>query len=325
MIYENNAFVGSGILYIDTLAADGSKTGELDVGNTDNFVIEAPKLTTKEMLSSRTENYGQIIAKAVTSAPQQAKFTIRDIRRKNLMYALLGVDNDLTQASGAVTGEPVMAALWKYMKLSKRNLKQSPAPVVLSSEKTLTANDIAFTATGKIIASTVGDFLVAGFAAGQKILITDTAHNNGVKTIATVAQHDITVLETVTDEAAGSATVTVQYTEGTDYEIDYVVGRIIALATGSIADLEALNISYDVNVLTAYQIKANAMTQRDVFIRFVGVNIVDKKPIEIVIHKLVLQPTANVDWIAADFAKLDLSGDIMSTPDGTWDVIKGAE
>ncbi|MBF0568277.1 MAG: hypothetical protein HQK95_05355 [Nitrospirae bacterium] len=325
MDYVSNAFVGSGILYIDALTADGGKTGELDVGNTDNFVVEAPKLATKEMLSSRAANYGQIVAKAVTSAPQQAKFTLRDIRRKNLMLALFGVDSDLTQAAGSVTDESVMAALGKYMKMGNRNVKQSPAPVVLSADKILTATDISFTATGKTIGISSEDFVTAGFAAGQKILISDTASNNGVKTIATVAQHAITVAETLVNETAGSATLTVQYTEGTDYEVDYTVGRIIALATGRIAEAEALKVTYETDVSSSYQIKANAMTQRDVFVRFVGVNIVDKKPVEIVIHRLVLQPTANVDWVATDFAKLDMAGDIMSTPDGTWDVIKGAE
>ncbi|KWT77352.1 hypothetical protein [Candidatus Magnetominusculus xianensis] len=323
MTYNQNAFFGSGILYIDTLAADGTRTGELHVGNTEVFQIEAAKSNKKELKSSMPGNFGQTLASVVIDTSQGVKFTLRDIKRKNLVLALFGEDSDIAQTAATVTDEAVVAAIGKYKKLEKRSLKQSPAPVVLSGDKTVTAADISFTAATKTIASAGGDFLSAGFAAGQKILISDTVDNNGVKTIATVAQHTITVTETLTDEAAGSAALTVQYTANTDYEIDYAVGRIIALETGGITETETLTISYQADDYSAYKVKANTMTQRDVFIRFVGVNIVDKKPVEVVVYKVTLEPTAALDWLANDYAKLDMSGQIMVTPEGTWEVIMG--
>lgn len=50
------------------------------------------------------------------------------------------------------------------------------------------------------------------------------------------------------DLKEGSVTVTgngTTYSEGTDYEIDYKAGELKALSSGSIADGETLDVSYD--------------------------------------------------------------------------------
>lgn len=75
-----------------------------------------------------------------------------------------------------------------------------------------TASTISFeenTPLADTITDSAKGFLDAGFVAGMRIAITDTANNNKTVTIATVTDETITILisEDLTDEAEGSATL----------------------------------------------------------------------------------------------------------------------
>lgn len=88
--------------------------------------------------------------------------------------------------------------------------------------------DISFDSTGKIISRAAGNFITNGYQAGQRITISGSANNNGVKTIASVTSNTaLVVTETVTTEAAG-ATVIISSTPEIPEQyhenlIDYVI------------------------------------------------------------------------------------------------------
>jgi hypothetical protein len=75
-------------------------------------------------------------------------------------------------------------------------------------------NNISFNATTKTISKTDGGFLSAGstseletFEADDQITISNTTSNNGIKTISSVTDTSITVVESLVDENNTSATI----------------------------------------------------------------------------------------------------------------------
>jgi hypothetical protein len=129
-MYSAGAFIGKGILYIDVFTSIGQKTGELDVGNAIKFEIDAPKIEKKELISKRTESYGQTIATVPVKQTQGLKFTLTDIVRKNLALAMFGEDADVTVNAGSVTDETITAKSGKYVALANRMIKTTPAATV---------------------------------------------------------------------------------------------------------------------------------------------------------------------------------------------------
>jgi hypothetical protein len=243
-------FIGSGDLYIARYE-DGVLMGELEVGDADSFVINAPKVEKKELKSKQRADYGRVIASVVIGITQDVKFTLMDINRENLRLALFGADAAETQAEGSVTGEVLKTWQDRWAKLAKRSIKTTPAPTV-----------------------------------------------------------------TATDQSA-------TFAENTDYVLDTETGRVKTLSTGDIDDGANVYVNYSHTALSGgFRVRANTETQTDVFIRLVGTNLNTKKPFEVVIWKLTLEPSASLEWLTNDFAKLELSGQIISTPNGMWDYLE---
>ncbi|MBI3887537.1 hypothetical protein HY310_00525, partial [Candidatus Microgenomates bacterium] len=76
-----------------------------------------------------------------------------------------------------------------------------------SNAATETATTISFTASTKTIADSGNGFVTANFRAGDSVIVTGSASNDGTYTIVSVAAGAIVVAETLVDESAG-ATVT---------------------------------------------------------------------------------------------------------------------
>lgn len=78
---------------------------------------------------------------------------------------------------------------------------------------TINRSDISFEAATKHIHTAAGDFVASGFVDGGQITVTGSASNNTTFTIVTVSSAtQMTVSETVTEEAAG-ASVTITGTD----------------------------------------------------------------------------------------------------------------
>lgn len=115
----------------------------------------------------------------------------------------------------------------------------------------------------------------------------------------------------LTKRAVASGTVVVgAYTEGTDYEIDYTVGRIKALSTGSIAENEALSVTYDCNQYDYTQVSMVAQTEIEGAIRFVSDNPVGPA-MELILWKVSLTPAGETAFIGDDWSTLEFNGEIL--------------
>lgn len=110
---------------------------------------------------------------------------------------------------------------------------------------------------------------------------------------------------------------TITYVNGTDYEIDYDAGRILALESGAIANGN-VKVDYSYDAYTGYKVDANKQQVIEAEIRFIGRDIAMARNVEVVVYKASTQPSSEVDLLSTDFIKLGFTGDILSTASGTW-------
>lgn len=130
-MYTPEGGIYAGNLLLDVLDANGAQTGEYDVGNTKNFTVDPMKITEKQKIGKRLENYGSLVESAILDKPQSLKFTLDDIYKKNLAMAMFGSDAVVNVGAGAVTDELIVARLDKEVKLSKLKLDPATPPVVV--------------------------------------------------------------------------------------------------------------------------------------------------------------------------------------------------
>lgn len=110
---------------------------------------------------------------------------------------------------------------------------------------------------------------------------------------------------------------TTTYVEGTDYEVDYAAGRLVALETGTIVNGD-IKVDYSYDSYTGYVVAANKKQIIEASLRFVGKDIAQGRDVDLTIYKVSIQPAGEIDLLATDFIKLDFTGDILATSDGTW-------
>lgn len=114
----------------------------------------------------------------------------------------------------------------------------------------------------------------------------------------------------VTNSAASTT-----YVEGTDYIVNRTLGWIKALTGGAIADAASLKVTVDYDAITGTEIKG--ATSADVRARFKldGVNQVDKAPVIVSVHEVVIAADSALDFLADDFNTVSMPGR-MKTPTG---------
>ncbi len=69
---------------------------------------------------------------------------------------------------------------------------------------------------------------------------------------------------------ADAVTTTTTYVEGTDYEVDYKVGRILAISTGNIANASQIKVTADCDAVKYPQISGGNTPRIEGYLRFVG-------------------------------------------------------
>lgn len=156
---------------------------------------------------------------------------------------------------------------------------------------------------------------------------TQTAGNNTSTPESVTAHHDKWTklsnrnLDPATPPVVKDATDTTTYVEGTDYEIDYQVGRIKVLATGSIADGDTLHVgSTWLAISNGFKVQGNKVSKIECFIRLIGQDQANDRDCEVIVQKAQVEPSGDINWLTEDFAQLEFSGKILATNDGTWDV-----
>lgn len=105
------------------------------------------------------------------------------------------------------------------------------------------------------------------------------------------------------------------FTEGTDYEINYRLGMIRALAGGAITDGMSLLVDYDSGAVAGTRIAGGSESQISARILLDGKNLVNGQSVHLEIHQSTLRPDGDIDLNSSEFITTTLTGN-MITPAG---------
>jgi len=106
----------------------------------------------------------------------------------------------------------------------------------------------------------------------------------------------------------------VTYVEGTDYTVNYALGMIQPLSTGSMTNAESLHVDYANAAYSGFATVAATTTEVVAYILIDGVNKADSENVEIEIDEAHLTPSSAVDFMSDKFSELDLSGFMVTQP-----------
>ncbi|MCU7839780.1 MAG: hypothetical protein KZQ94_10440 [Candidatus Thiodiazotropha sp. (ex Troendleina suluensis)] len=148
------------------------------------------------------------------------------------------------------------------------------------------------------------------------------------ESIASVSAENVTVVldrwvdlanrklnTTLPADAVQDVTDTTTYVEGTDYEINYELGMIRALSTGSITDAEVLHVDYDKAAATGKSITAGTQSQINARLRIDGINKATLELVHTEIFQVTLRPDGDIPLKSAEFITTSLTGELI-TPEG---------
>jgi hypothetical protein len=131
-------------------------------------------------------------------------------------------------------------------------------------------------------------------------------------TFARLSKRNMTAGSVVVTDAA---TDLVTYVEGTDYTVNYAVGMIKPLSTGSIVNAASLHVDFANAAYEGFETVAATMTDVVGYFLIDGVNNADGENVEIEIDEAHLTPSSPVDFMTDKFSELELSGFMVTQPD----------
>lgn len=247
--YTNEAYMGAGDLFIARYDANGDLGPSYQVGNTEDFVINAPDIDKAERNGKMRQNWGNVVHTLVKSVKQGLSFTLTDINRRNLALAMFGTDTTLTQTGGSDgSAIDVTAKLGAWVAMGKYKLDPDNAPVVKDDTDTTT------------------------------------------------------------------------YVEGTDYEIDYQAGSLMAIDGGSISADDTLHVTRTWLAYTGFKIAGHANTEVNVKLELLTQNKAGGSAEgKLTVYKATLEPSGDMAWLSEDYIDLAFSGEINTVTAGTYD------
>ncbi len=292
-------FLGSGDMYMDRLADDGSSTGYILAGNSTQFAIEE-ETETKERISTGRDTYGQALDTASIKKPAKISITLDEINKENLAIALLGEVADLSQGSGTGETETVTAKSGKYVELVKGNLAEANFKV--ENQGGATAN--AWQAS---TAYALNDFVIPTSANQHYYKCTTAGSSDASEPTWT------TDGSTVTD---GSAVWTdmglIAYTATTDFSVNHRIGLLMATTTGAITDGENLQVTYDYNAISGSRINGSVKPTVKTRLLLDGKNAANGKAVMVRVDEAVLSPSGEVDFLSDDWTELEMEGTLKT-------------
>lgn len=141
--------------------------------------------------------------------------------------------------------------------------------------------------------------------------VTDEAVTAKKGTYVELSKRNIAAAGFAVTNTAGSTT----YVQGTDYNVNYVMGFLEILAAGAITDAQALHVSFTHNAISGDTVLGGTVAQIKGRLFLDGVNLVDGKPLLITVHDATLTSDGAIDFMADDFSEISLKGR-MATPVG---------
>lgn len=112
-----------------------------------------------------------------------------------------------------------------------------------------------------------------------------------------------------------NAAASVTYVLGTDYTVNYALGYVGILSTGAITDAQALKATYTYAAVAGDKVLGATVPQIIGKLVLDGRNLVDGKPMQIIVWQANLSADGAVDFMGSDLIKLAMKGR-MTTPSG---------
>ncbi|RIX79119.1 hypothetical protein [Acidovorax cavernicola] len=97
-------------------------------------------------------------------------------------------------------------------------------------------------------------------------------------------------------------------TKDTDYVVNYATGEVKFLSTGEAAANEVITVAGTANAVSGTRIRGGTQVQVRAQARFVGVNLVDSRPMRAEVWEASLRSTQGFDFLADDFNGIQLEG-----------------
>ena len=294
-----SGFLGSGDMYVDRLADDGTSSGFVLAGNATQFAIQE-ETETKERISTGRETYGQALDTASIKKPAKISITMDEINKENLAMALLGDVEDLSQGSGTDEVETVIAKAGKFAQLAKSNLAEANFKVENKDGATATAWEAStvYALNAFIIPTAANQHFYKCTTAGTSEATEPTWTMDG---------------STVTD---GSAVWTdmglILYPVTTDYTISHRLGLLQILSTGSITDGTNLQVTYDYNAISGSKINGSVKPTVKTRLLLDGKNAANGKSVMVRVDEAVLSPSGEVDFLSDDWTTLEMEGTLKT-------------
>jgi hypothetical protein len=126
-----------------------------------------------------------------------------------------------------------------------------------------------------------------------------------------LAQRNLTAESVVVTNSDATTT----YVENTDYEINYSLGMIKALASGSIADAASLKVDYAHGAISGWKVRGATTPQAKGRLILDGRNLVNNKTVRFEAYSCLLVSDGEFDMMGDDVTEFSLSGR-METPSG---------
>jgi hypothetical protein len=121
---SSRAFIGAGDLYIARYV-NGAFEDYAGPFECEQFEIK-PNVELREKVSKGRSTYGQVIESVTIPQPADLNVSLSEVNKESMAIALLGTTAALSQTSGSLTAETVVAKLDKWVALSKAALTGTP-------------------------------------------------------------------------------------------------------------------------------------------------------------------------------------------------------
>ncbi len=108
---------------------------------------------------------------------------------------------------------------------------------------------------------------------------------------------------------------TITYVLGTHYLIDYRLGKIKALSTGTITAGQTLKLTGTYSAVSGSRLKAGTQAQIRARLLFNGRNLVDGSDAEVEVWEAVLAPTNPIDFLSDKLVDITLKGKMVTPAD----------
>jgi hypothetical protein len=137
---------------------------------------------------------------------------------------------------------------------------------------------------------------------------------------ADIVRRNLTAGTVVVTNAAG----TITYVEGTDYAVDYEIGRIFTIIGGAIADAQNILVDYTWGAQSLPAVYPATNVDKEGLLRFVG-NSTFGFDYEVVYWRVKLKVTGDIGLISEEWANIEFEAEVLAdtanhpdNPYGIW-------